>query len=364
MLATTFFASQAQRVRLDGAVKFEKIWLIAAFLIHWFFIAFTKTGTDHAQYIDIITYKADFFLERGEEPGFNGMCIFLRKLIGDPEIILFIIKTLTLCLYYQAFWLLRDKAKMSYLMMTYNAGLYLWSFVVIAQTMAVSIILLGAAILVRGGKAYWSLLLSILAYSIHASAIVMVVVFLIIAMIKAPNIKIRGPLLFLMLVVVVYIVRNILVIYNWAINEFDSLAQYGAYDQTGNVGIGFFNYVLYMYLFITFVMPIMRNMKNDFLRDMTLVFFIYGFASAIIGYYIGSTRLNYYTYVFFLIIIPCYFFQVETKKISKNQSIPWQFQNASWVLYLLYIGVPTLIDASNPKSLSDMANYSLFNPFS
>lgn len=363
MLATTLLAYRSQIILPDGRVKFEKSYFILAFLIHWFFIAFSRTGTDHVQYVDIIMYKADFFLERGEEPGFNGMCIFLRKLIGNPEIIIFLYKTATLILYYVTFWLLRNHANMLYMMIAYNGGLYLWSFIVLAQTMAVSMVLLSSALVVRGYKMYWPIIISIMAYTIHASALIMVAVFLIIAIMKRPNIKIGGVLLLLMLGVVILIVRNIHIIYGWAITEVGGFAQYEAHEEAQNKGVGWFNYIFYGYLLVSFLLPILKNKKMDFIRNQTIVFYLYGFASAVAGYYLGSTRLNYYTYVLFLILIPCYFLIGRNKFIIKNKSILWHLQNATWMIYLLFIALGNLLDASNPKSISDMYNYSLFNPF-
>ena len=131
LISTTLLVTKAQRTRKNGSISFSKTMLIMSFIIHWVFIAFTRIGADHDQYCDIIMRWAELRLARGEEPGSSLMCIILRNLTGDPERVIFIFKTITICVYYQTFWLLRERANIIFVIFSFNRKTNLRGFTII-----------------------------------------------------------------------------------------------------------------------------------------------------------------------------------------------------------------------------------------
>lgn len=363
MLFTTFLASGSQKIQSNGSIKFEPSFFFAAFFIHWFFLAFTRSGTDHDQYIEIIKTWAEHRLLQGEEPGFNGLLVVLQSLFDNPEIVLFFVKTITIIFYYHAFWLLRKRVSLFFLMLTFNSGLYIWSFVVLGQSMAVALSLIAASLVVLNKKWYLPVLLALLAFTIHASAIVVAVLLFAVSLFNKYNVKIGRKLLALMLAGVILIVQMIKIIYGWAIAEIGNLAQYSSYADVEGKGSGLFNYAYYLFLFVLLLLPIYRSGMVNRLKNFVILSFMYGLLSSFSGYYIGSTRLNYYTYILYLILIPYYYNCIDIKVINKDKIMPYKVQKFTWFLYLMLISYNELLAASDPKSLSDLYDYSLFNPF-
>ena len=219
--------------------------------------------------------------------------------------------------------------------------------------------------LIRKCKWYWPVILSLVAFSIHSSAIVLTLAFLMIILsIKFSfSKKTIYRLIALSLPICFIIIHNIQSIFSSLANDVESFGQYTVYDEVMHVGGGWFNYIFYGYLAAVILFPLINRTKDEFFRNTAVILYMFGFIFAISGYYIGSYRLNYYTYTLFLVVFPIFFFDTcnYDKKVSKITSP--QFQRASWLLFLIYTGFDTLMGATSPSSLSDIYEYSMFNPF-
>lgn len=363
MLSTTYLASRAQIVRRDGRVLFCMKYFMTAFLIHWFFISFTRIGTDHESYIAILEFDAYRRISIGQELGFNGLCILLQQLTKNAEVGLFIIKTLTLALFYVAFYLMKDRAHLGFVIGAYNAWQYFFCFCIIAHALAIAIVVLAGVLVMRDSKWYWPLLLTLVAFTVHASALVMFVVMLGAVFLNKIHFKLNFILVIIILIGAFVAINNIQVIFNMITADVVGFDQYANKDISGNAGSGWFNYALFLFIFIMFIMPVIQSNFSANERNAIIVFYTFSFISAIMGYYLGTARLNQYAFVLYGISIPWYFYHVENKICKANSFVDIKLQRVLWILYLVFVTYGAIRNAMDPMGTRMMSNYQLFNPF-
>ena len=360
MVSTTFLAAQSQKRRKDGSVVFKKAFFIAAFFIHWVFIAFTNIGADHDSYAMIIERDALVYLARGEEVVFNGLCILLYNLTGDSEKVMFIIKTISIVLFYCSFYLLRKNTNLGLVFLAFN-GLELFSSMyIIAHAMAIALVLLGAVLIFLGKKWYWPILLALLAFTIHASALVMVVVFTAIEIMDKVHIKVGGPIVVLAIIVIVILINNFSFLFGFVTTNIESFEQYSEGTLTAS-NSGLFNYILYLYIFVVLIWPVLHNNFPNHVRNASFMFFLFSAISAFMGYFVPTARLNQYSLVLFSVVIPWFFHEV--KNIGMQRDKNFQIRKITWITYMLFLSYTALRNALDPQSTSMLSNYVFFNPF-
>ena len=174
---TTLCAKFSQQKTFKGT-KFKMNMLILAFLTHWFFCAFTNIGVDYERYVNIISYDCIWRFLRGEEIGFNGLSYVLFSLTHNADICIFIFKSMALLIFYYGFYLLRNHAHLWLCIMAFNVHTYFFGFYIIAMQIAVALVFLSAVFSIIYNSKYIPVLLSIIAATIHTSAILMVACFL------------------------------------------------------------------------------------------------------------------------------------------------------------------------------------------
>ena len=364
MLSTTLLAKSSQKFYNNGEFQFKNRFFILAFFIHWFFLAFTNIGTDHEQYIRIIEYDSAILLLRGSEVGFNSLCVLFYGLTKNAEICIFIFKTMALMFYYISFYQLRKKADFGLVFFAYNATLYLYSFYVIAHTLAISVTILAIVFAVNEKKWYWSLLLAILAFTIHSSAIIVAILLLGVIIIDKINLKAGLGVLVLGMGVAIYVLTNAGFFFQYAVSNVESFEQYAHYETSSNTGTGLFNYVLYFYIFIVLLLPYILSNAPTNLRNLAVVLFLMCFTSSIMGYFLGTARFNQYSLSLYGVMIPIILMQSKQGIYKSKLKIPYDVQNITWKLYLYYACYATLSHACKPQGISMLDQYVFFNPFS
>lgn len=364
MLTTTLLAKSSQKYYKNGEFCFKKGLFILAFFIHWIFQAFTNIGTDHDQYIQIIEHDSAILLLRGIEIGFNGLCVLLYSLIRNAEICIFIFKTTTLIVFYTSFYLLRKKADLGLVFFAYNAFLYLYGFYIIAHSLAISLTILAIVLIINEKKWYWSLLLAIIAFTIHSSAVIVAVLLLGVLIIDKFNLKVGLGVLVLGIGVAVFALTHADFFFQYAVSNVESFEQYANYDESSNAGTGLFNYVLYLYIFLILILPYILSNAPINLRNLAVVLFIMCFTSSIMGYYLGTARFNQYSLSLYGVMIPVILLQSKQGLYKSNLNVPCHFQCLTWILYLFYACYATLSQACKTNGVSMLDQYVFFNPFS
>lgn len=364
MLSTTILASASQKKRHDGTVVFRKKLFWMAFLVHWIFIAFTNIGTDHDSYVAILEYDAFRRIAMGSEVGFNGLCLLLYQFTHNAEIGIFIIKTLTLGFAYLSFYLLRERASMGWVVGAYNAWQYLFSFCILAHSLSISLVILAATLAISGKKWYGPVALTALASTIHASALVMLLVMIGLYALNIVKTKLSFSLVVILLIAAMITLNNISTVFNYFVTDVSGFEQYENNDMSGNVGSGLFNYVLFAYLFVIIIIPVLQSKMEYNYRNAIILFYMFSLISALMGYYLGTARLNQYSIVFYGVAIPWFFYQQEHKLIQTKPFLTLDMQRIAWMVYVLFVAYSSLRMSANPAGTRDMANYVFFNPFS
>ena len=363
-LITTFLAFHSQKRMKSGDIVFDKRLLLCSFLIHWFFIAFTRTGVDHDQYIYIIQTDCERRLAEGEEVGFNGLCWFLHALTGNAEIVVLIIKTITLCIMYRVFYLIRYKANMGLTVLTYNVYQYLFSFCILAHSLAIALIVLAVCYMMFDYKWYRPLLLSLIASTIHASALVMVVLIVAIIIANWRGVEFGFTFVCVSFAAILFILLNISIVFEYAIENISSFNIYDGYSDSQNRGSGLFNYLLCAYIFIMLIIPIFKSTMKNNIKNISIFFYFFCVTSLLMGYFLGTARLNQYIFGLYGVAIPWYFFHIRNRFAKTRHFFSYRMQLYSWIFYLLFYGWGSLGEASDPSSTNELANYEFFNPFS
>lgn len=363
ILSTTLLATKIQHFKKDGSVSFNWNYFLLAFLIHWFFIAFTRTGADHDQYLFIIEFDAIGRFSMGLEVGFNGLCIILQRLFHNAEIVIWIIKTITLLLFYLGFYLIRKKANLGFVFAAYNAWLYLFSFSILAHSLAISLVVLAAILLLRKENRLFPIVLTIVASTIHASALLLVVVVLGIMIADIIKYRVNWFTVMLLLIVAMVIINNLEFIFQKVVTDVEVFSDYERYNISQNTGGGFFNYIIFVYILICMILPIMKSDMEPIAKTSAVAFYIFSLVSAIMGYYLRSSRLNQYAFTLYGITIPWFLYHIKHKLSKSKPIISYDIQHWTWVLYLIFVTFSSLKSRTDPNGSSEMANYILFNPF-
>lgn len=373
ILVTTYIARKSQSARLhpnnaisgtDSKYRFRKEYLYLAFLIHWFFIAFTDIGTDHEEYLDIIQYRAQTYMEYGMEVGFNGLSYILYNITHSGEQVIFILKTITLLLFYVAFYRLRFVIDFGLAFFVFNTQVYFQGYYLLSMQLAISLIFLAYALFIYN-KYIMGIVLCLIACTVHSSAMMVVPLFLLVYYYnkKKESIKMRDVIVNIILILL--IISSFFTILSNVLN-YSMFEQYGRYEltyqQTGSGLMVYFNFAILLYIIYHFYR---QRLDYRFLNQ-AIVFALYAFCFALIGYKVDVfSRMNKYFVSISMMSIPILYKAIISNKRSNNHIR----QNNNLIVesvikfYLLYNGILTLNGLINLKSTSDIAVYHLFNPF-
>lgn len=305
---TTICAGMSQQKVVYGT-RFIGQWLALSFFVHWMFCAFTNIGVDYEQYKFIISSDAGARLLMGDEVGFNGISVLLYSWIGNADICIFIYKSIAMVGFYFGFYLLRSNAQLWLCVLAYNVSIYFIGFYIIAMQIALSLIFLSAILCLVYNKKLLPVLLSVIAATFHASAIVMVVCFLMIMSFNIRKKSIGIGTLLLLASLMVFVLIEAKVLFAFSLESYDALSAYQRYEEVEKEGgSGMFNYFLYAF-FLVFVLPLINSKIDPHAINSVLFFYGFSFLFAVIGYIFGSSRLNYYNITFLGVAMPYVFYQ-------------------------------------------------------
>ena len=205
--------------------------------------------------------------------------------------------------------------------------------------------------------------LVIVAATIHTSALLMCLVVLGILIADIIKYRINGFTIILFLIATVVIINNLGLIFQKIVTDVVVFSDYEKYDISGNTGSGIFNYVLYAYILIVMILPILKSDMEPIVKNAAVVFFVFSLISSIMGYYIGSSRLNQYAFTLYGISIPWFLCQIRLGLTKNKTFVSFDIQMVTWILYLIFVTYSSLKARTDSQGTSDMAKYILFNPF-
>lgn len=356
---TTFLGFTCQR-RIKDKFALNKKLFITALFIHWFFLAFTNTGSDYYNYYRQINDASFAYIADDPEILFELICYICKSVFGNPDVGIFFIKSLTVYLFYTALYQVSDKIKIGFAILAYNALMYLQGMLVIAQHLAVVLLLLGLILLVKDKKVLSTACL-LSACLVHASAFIVCLMYPIYYIFAYMNKLLPKWALGGMLVVPIVVLRYVDTILMFALVSYGIFEHYENYDLISNYeGSGLMQYLFFVPIFvIIYRIYVGANFDNNF-KNIAVLTFAFAFICALVGYKIEVfSRMNVEFLGLYAIIVPLYFSPFSNTIKSKKIKI-WSLV---WFFYLVLRGYFVFVTNMNTDAGGQLYNYNFFNPF-
>lgn len=380
-ILTLFLSYFCQKKRIYTSRSFNYFLFFLCFCVHAFFMCFTRVGTDYDEYIRIIKLLSWNTITESIEIGFNFLGLLFYSLTNNADSTLFFIKLLTLVIYYYSFYLIRNRVRIVYSILAFNAFVY-FRWYIIGMNLSISILLLSGVLLVEKKKNILPLILVILAALVHSSSWLFIPSYLLcyFLFVKKKRISLIGVLIIVSMYLSIFIFYR--QIYSYLIDRFSFFNQYRFYLLIdSNSGSGLLQYINFAFIFI-YVLVILNNSNDKRLVFCSLVFTINAFLFALLAYKMTVfSRINNSSLIIYCYFIPCIFgyerwrgtadnkgfvdnksnicltSSVIKTKISKNI-----LRNA-WVVYLSINFIFLMSQLLSAGSTSSMNEYEFFWPF-
>lgn len=345
-------------------VLFKKSYnLHLAFIIHWIFIAFSNIGSDYDSYYSLISSMRLGWALSSPEKIFNLFCYFCQNMIGNAHVVILIIKTVTLILFYVGFNKIKDEVNLGVSIFTYNILLYLQSFYLLQMTLSIAIIFL-SMILINEHKRFWSIILLIVAGFVHSSAFILIPFYLLYFAFDLRKKKLSGTKILLTGILFVIIMFVYMRIYEYAIGNISAFMQY---DQYRNVsvgsGLGLTNYLVSAYLlYIAYLCY--KNYEEFHIGKAIFVFAFGALVISLMGYRFAIlSRLNKSFFYLYAYGISSY---LSYRKTHPNGAYIISSYRSEMILAFIFVGVIGILNFIpyvTSGSASHMDSYMMFWPF-
>lgn len=338
--------------------------LVIALVVPWFILAFTNIGVDYEHYYDII-YKvtwydyADYFTW---EPFFLLMSVFFKTICnGNPDLVIFIYKTITVFLIGTSMYLLRNEVRLWLSIMVYMMLFYFGSFYLIAMCLASSIVSLAVILWLKNGKLIIPLAMIILAAQIH-NAMYMFLPLFILAVYFSKSANSNNIKLFI--ITISFLAAGILAmtIFRWAINNIESF-HYSAYTDVSNEGSGLMFFIRFGTLFLLMYLYSKINFEYS---DKFRFFIIFALGSAL--FYNMAYTFRVIGRMDFSLISLYYFFfpYMYSKTIDKSRLYKtYMYQNINLLcfVFLFLLGFDEVSGRIVDKFSPGLGHWTFFMPF-
>ena len=360
---SSFFAFKSH-IEIDEKgekkIKFRKIFFLLSFLISWFIISFTNIGSDYENYyyiIDRLTWS-NYNIFSSEEPGMNLVFLIIREIVHNTDVTIFIIKTITIAIIFYTFYIIKEKLKVGYAVLSYLLLVYLSSFYLITISLAASIVYLAIDLKVYKDKKILPIILILIAAQLHNSAyIVLPMYMMILIFYNNKQVKLKKILICIIYIITILLSGFIFNYFSTSVKGFH-YNNYGTNDFSGT-GI----MVIFMYLpLLLLYCYIKKYNKNE---KMNSAFFVLALTSCmfkILSYrFRVIERMEYYILPLFSNIIPTIIFENNLDKVKDNKKLTVTRIFLFFILYLLFRG--SLVFFERTTSISGVGIYNFFNPF-
>lgn len=344
--------------------KFKFRFFVISFLALWFVSAFTNIGVDYGAYIRIIR-MASFNSAWKGEIGFNFLCIALNFLCGDNyDLSLFIIKTMTLMIFFRSLYLLRDHIRIGLAVFAFALMSYL-RFYLISMHFAAALILLSVTYLYLG-SAKKGMLFYAFAILIHYSAIFLFPMYLLFYIITAWKKKFSRLQIFLLTIGYVTVFFGIYQIYNFMVSTFSIFSQYGAYGFIKNYsGLGIMQILYYIPIFYMAIV-MYRCSDNKRLVNLSIVMSITGLFYAMLGYRLDVMSRMYEHFMgLYMLCVPALFHERMTGVDLARRKFVFSYRVdlTIWTFYIVVRGIDVMNDILKISSSAKMNQWKFFFPF-
>jgi len=358
----TLFARCAQsnkRTNTQTQFTFYLIPYFFSFFCAWFVISFTRIGTDYENYTWIIKYSKEYLEDSLVEAGFNGLSFLLLKVFNDTDVVIFMIKTITIAIFYFAFYQMCNTVPLWLSVLTYGMFLYL-RFYLLSMMLVAALIMLSIAYLLKNRNLTAAFVL-IVACFVHSSCIFLIPTYVLYFIICKKNYIISKTMIFAIVFVYTIVILFSSRLVNYAVTHIAALAQYAKYDISWNQGIGILLIVRYLPL-IYFLYLIYNTSNTKTLVNLSLIFILTSLFFDILGYkYSIVSRMSFLFLAVQCLMIPAFLNETDNN-FCINGRLLLSHKKILWFLYILVIGAYNFYSIIN-SSTSKVNMYVFFNPF-
>lgn len=337
VLLSTFFASKAQPKAYYGTDKINGGSFLLSFLILCIPMAFTSNGTDTNFYMDYFHNIRTFddATISNIEIGFQFYIATIHYFIDDPQTFVILSRVIMIVLVFCSIYIMRDKSVLWLAVLGFACVVYFQLFSALRNGLAYSFAFLAYALCVKN-KYPLSIVLSVISFSIHRSAIFFLLTILAFVAFEKLDLKmfkrILIPVLILFIVALYFRGKELLTYFIFSDDIYYS--KYGGYISDENTSglMVFFVYIPLVYLYVKF-----KNLKNLSANFYYLNLFLagVGFALSVLSYQIGQlARVNPYFSLPFIFYIGYCFLPQSTSSIVENNQTTINAVGGSTVLLL------------------------------
>lgn len=346
--------------------RYKNIGLLLSFLTLCLFIVFTDTGTDYYNYFNIIANRHDFSdIEefRNIEPLFTVWAHFGWLIFGNAHEVIATIKIATLINTFIAIYLLRKEIQPFHAVLNYAVISYLPGFALIRIVFGASFVTLGVALLLKGKKSLWCLLLCIVGIGFHFSCIMptfAIAVYLIMKRMALGR-QAQTVLISILILAIIIGVSQSSSLITAFIATSESFEHYEKYvdrmqfsSSFGMLAVLSTTYALMFYILINARNKINNESRYFFLFIMTL----FGLTFEFVGTMVPVMERDIYNFIFVYCLVFPYCLQ-RFKWHNPNKSLIDFIVVLFFIVRFYYV----LKSRAFPDSPTGLYYYHFFNPF-
>lgn len=341
------FASQVKRK--DGGTYFRPIAFVISYLILFIFTCFTNSGDDYESFyliIDTISWENPIYAT--SEIGFNYLCLIIKSIVISPDIVLFILKWLTLTILFGALYLSRNFISIGFSYLVYVLLYWLPSLFVIPLFLSSALCTFAFVYYLTKGKRLLPIVLVILAAQLHMAAYFSAAFYIYLFFLrKKQNYFLNHILLTTGALIgssmITLIVQSLAV-------SFDNFF-YDVYEvSAGGTGL---KIIIEYFVLLIIIFSIRKNNKNHYFNELVFTFFVFSLSIAIVNFSINTASRMFFTIMsFYIIVLSNYCFKRRNKSDLATLLIYTLCLINGILTYRNYTGGPIVY-----------VDYHFFNPF-
>lgn len=305
----------------------------------------------YAYYYSAWTWKD--LLDFEVETGYKLLCILLRIVFRNPYIGIGVIKFLSMALIFQSIYMLRDRVNIGFSVFAYVCILYVHAFHLLRIMIAVGLVYLAYAYIIKGKQTHGIVLL-LLSVFFHYSSIIVFIAY-IIYRIVGTTLSIRK--LIGVALALLFIYFNVEILVKLGVNNLNFLSKYSIYIADIESGSGLAQLILFLPI-LYIILTLNATDKNDNMYILCSIIGLMSFFAGSLGYLFEVIGRSTYYFNYFIIIY-CATMPVRKDKVYVNVGFTeFNIRSVLSVAYIaLYLAFTYLIPG---KSVDIISEYEFF----
>ena len=365
IILAVFFACISQRKRVPATHSnsnsiviqynyFNSYLFLISFFLLFILCFLSKTGDDipaYVYYYSNWTWKD--LLDFEVETGYKLLCLLLRIIFRNPYVGIGVIKFISFALVFQSIYMLRDSLNVGFAVFAYVCILYVHAFHLLRIMIAVGLVYLAYAYIIKGKKKQGFILL-LLSALFHYSSIIVFIAYIIYRIVgKVLTIK----KLIIVSLVLLFVYFNVEILVKLGVSNLGILSKYSIYITNIESGSGLAQLILFLPI-LYIILTLNPTDKNDNMYILCSIIGIMSFFAGSLGYIFEVIGRSTYYFNYFTIIY-CATMPVRKDKVYVNVGFTeFNIRSVlSFVYILLYLAFTYVIPG---KSVDIITEYEFF----